>query len=213
MQVTKEMLEYEKWRKMLTPAEISDEQLHILVEAMEDDDRPRDILRRMYEEKVRKVCNQHVETTTRGDVEFVIDYKDGAQEISELRNTVLRDGKIALAKSLANEVADPYDFYVESMTFGSSGASGSTPKFVDESRTGLFGTTLLTKSVISSIDTASPQEAIFTSVVVYDELVGHALNEMGLKMKNGDLYSMITFPDLNKTSQMQLTINWHISML
>lgn len=58
MQVTKEMLEYKKWRKMLTPTEISDEQLRDLVEAMEHDDRPRDILRRMYEEKVRKVCNQ-----------------------------------------------------------------------------------------------------------------------------------------------------------
>jgi len=180
---------------------------------MEDDNRPKEILRRMYEEKVHKVCNQRTDTVARGDVEVVIDYKDGSRETCEMKNTVLRKGKSALASSLANQVNDPYDFYIESMTFGSNGASGATPKYVEDTRTGLFGTTLLTKNVISSIDTDAPTEVILTSVVAYDEAVGYALNEMALKMKSGYLYSMITFPDLNKTSQMQLTINWKISFL
>ena len=128
----------------------------------------------------------------RGDVEVVIDHKDGKQERRSFKNTILRAGKVALAKSLANDVEDPYDFYISNMLFGTNGTTGGTPKFVDESRTGLFGTTLLTKNVISSVDETAPTTAIFTSVVTFTEGNGNNLNEMALRMADGDLYSMIT---------------------
>ncbi len=149
----------------------------------------------------------------RGDVEIIIDYDDGKQERREMRNTLLRKGKVALAKSLTNDVEDPYNFFINRMLFGTSGTSSGTPKFIDETRNGLFGTTLINKTVISSVDESAPTTAIFTSVVTFDEGNGSSLSEMLLQMLNGDAYSMITFPDLGKTSSMQLTFNWRISFL
>ncbi len=163
--------------------------------------------------KEEKEANAQTNVKSKGTVECIVEYKDGSQEILDFNNTILQNGKIALANSITNAVNDPFDFYVNSMVFGTQGASGGTPKFVDASRTGLFGPTLLTKNVISSIDTAAPTTAIFTSVITFTEANGNALNEMGLKLKNGDIYSMLTFPDLNKTSLMQLTFNWRISFL
>ena len=39
------------------------------------------------------------------------------------------------------------------------------------------------------------------------------LNEMALQMANGQLYSMTTFPDLNKTEDMQITFNWRLNFI
>lgn len=151
--------------------------------------------------------------TTKGRVECIVNYKDGNTTKTSTHNTVLRNGKIAIANGLAREINDPFDFYIDEMIFGTNGTSGGTPKFVEESRSGLFSSILLSKSVISSIDAAAPTTAIFTAVVGYDEAVGSDLNEMALVMANGDLYSMTTFPDLGKTSDMQLTFNWYLSIL
>ena len=158
---------------------------------------------------------EHPETNVagRGDVFITIDYKDNHRERCHLRNTLLRKGKVALAKSLSNDVSEVYDYYINRMLFGTNGVSSDTPKYVDESRSGLFGSTILAKNVISSVDTSAPTTAIFTSVITHDEANGEELSEMALEMKNGELYSMLTFPVLTKTSQMQLTINWRITLL
>lgn len=148
-----------------------------------------------------------------GNVELIIEYLDGTKEIKRIKNTVLRTGKTALAQALGNEQNDPFDFYIEKMLFGTNGTSGGIPKFVEETRTGLFGTTLLTKNVIASIDASAPTSVILTAVVAFDEGVGSSLNEMALKMKNGDLYSMVTFGDVAKSSSMQLTWNWSVNFL
>ena len=68
----------------------------------------------------------------------------------------------------------------------------------------MFGVTRLSKPALSNIDGAMPTQVIFTSVIKYDEVVGVTLNEMALQMANGDLYSMTTFSDLNKTEDMQI---------
>jgi len=200
---------FETWREMLTPEDISDEELSLVLER----DDAKQTLRNMVQEKVSNITSPSTKVKGRGDVEVIVEYTDGSTEVHKTPNTILRNGKIALASSLANEVADPYDFYIESMIFGSGGATGGTAKFVEETRNGLFGTTLLTKNVISSIDPSGPTTAILTSVVGFDEAVGHPINEMALVMKSGDLYSMVTFPDLNKTASMQLTINWRVTFL
>ena len=150
---------------------------------------------------------------TRGDVVCKIFYRSGDIKELNFRNTILRKGKEAIAKTLANEVDDPFSFFVDKMLFGTNGTVSEVPRFVDDSRNGLFGPALLSKSVISSIDPNSPNIAIFTSVITFDEGVGNSLNEMALQLDNGDLYSMVTFPDLGKTADMQIVWNWHLTIL
>lgn len=149
-----------------------------------------------------------------GMVTCKIEYNDSDRmDCFTVKNAMLRAGKVAIVKCLANQQNSPFDFYVDKMIFGTNGTIAGVPRFVEEARTGLFGLTLLTKNAIASIDSSAPTSVIFTSVVAYDEGVGSSLNEMALKMKNGELYAMTTFPDLGKTSNMQLTWNWVVSYL
>lgn len=159
--------------------------------------------------------NPNIETQThpKGDVQLIIDYLDGSQEIREFHNTVLRKGREALAASLANEIGNSFDFFISRMLFGDGGTQGGVPKFVDTARNGLFGITRAAKPVIASIDPQINSQVVFTSVLAFEEANGFALSEMALKMNNGDLYSMATFADLNKTSQMQITWNWRLSFV
>ena len=99
------------------------------------------------------------------------------------------------------------------MVFGDGGTQAGAKKYVDTSRNGLFGTTRASKPVMSSVDSEIPTQAMFTSVLKFDEANGYALNEMGLQMANDDYYSMVTFPDLNKTSEIQITFNWRLSFV
>jgi hypothetical protein len=100
------------------------------------------------------------------------------------------------------------------MLFGDGGTSGDgQPKFVDSSRSGLFGTTQVNKPITSTIDPINATQVVFTSVVSYSEGNGFVLNEMALQMNTGDLYSMATFGGITKTSQIQLTWNWRLSII
>ena len=159
--------------------------------------------------------NPNIETQThpKGDVQLIIDYLDGSQEIREFNNSVLRKGREALAASLANEIGNGFDFFISRMLFGDGGTQGGVPKFVDTARNGLFGITRAAKPVIASFDPQINSQVVFTSVLSFEEANGFALSEMALKMNNGDLYSMATFADLNKTSQMQITWNWRLSFV
>jgi len=150
---------------------------------------------------------------TLGYVCGIIEYFDGNKVPFEFKNTVLNKGREALAASLANNFTGEYNFYISRMVFGDGGTSGGSKKYVNTNRNGLFGTTRASKPVISSIDSNMPYQAIFTSVLRFDEANGYALNEMALQMGNDDFYSMVTFPDLNKTSDMQITFNWRLSFV
>lgn len=149
----------------------------------------------------------------KGDVERIIKWKDGRRDHYSFHNTVLKGGRVALVKSLTNNIGSSYEFYITRMLFGDGGTQGGVKKFVDASRNGLFGVTRVSKPVISSIDPSVTSQAIFTSIIKFDEAVGVTLNEMALQMKNGDLYSLTTFPDLTKTEEMQITWNWRIQMV
>jgi hypothetical protein len=148
----------------------------------------------------------------KGEVEMIIKYADG-EETRHFHNAVLRKGKEALAASLANDIGASYDFFISRMLFGDGGSSSGVPKFVNTERNGLFGITRAIKPVISTIDPNMLSQVVFTSVLDYDEANGITLNEMALQMNNGDLYSMATFADLNKTSSMQITWNWRNSFV
>jgi hypothetical protein len=148
-----------------------------------------------------------------GHVQAIIDYECGKKEIIEFPNTILAKGREALAASLANQYVGTYDYYINRMLFGDGGTSNGSTKYVASSRNGLFGITQASKPVIATVDANIPSQVIFTSVVSKSEANGAVLNEMALQMANGDFYSMVTFPDLSKTSQMQITWNWRLSFV
>jgi hypothetical protein len=148
----------------------------------------------------------------KGTVKLIID-ENGQQETFHYNNTVLMKGREALASCLANQIGDEFEFYINRMIFGDQGTSGGVPKYVHSSRTGLFGATVVSKPVISSVDPDNLNIATFTSVISRTEGNGYALSEMALQMANGHIYSMVTFPDISKTSSMQLTWSWSITIL
>jgi len=150
---------------------------------------------------------------SKGIIEAVIDYKNGNREILSFDNAVLRSGREALASVLANQIGDNFEFFISRMIFGDGGTNGGVPKFVQTARSGLFGTTRVNKPVVASIDPATPSQVVFTAVISFSEGNGFTLNEMALVMDNGNLYSMATFSDLTKTSQMQITWNWRLSFV
>lgn len=153
------------------------------------------------------------EILARGDVEIIAEWKDGRKEVFDVRNTILLKGRRALAQGLANAIGDSFEFYITRMLFGDGGTSGGVKKFVDSARDGLFGVVRISKPAIANIDNSIPTQTILTSVITFDEGVGITLNEMALQMANGDLYSMTTFPDLNKTVDMQITFNWRLNFV
>lgn len=135
------------------------------------------------------------------------------KEIIKFNNALLDKGREALAKVLANEVEDTFDLYVSKMLFGDGGTSGGVPKTVISSRTGLFGTTVASKGIISNIDPNIPSQVVFTAVLKFDDANGSTINELALQLANGDLYSMATFAGVSKTSDMQITMNWRLSFI
>lgn len=155
----------------------------------------------------------HFPVKVSGHVFRTIEYLDGRTEKVDFPNTILRKGREALASSLAHEIGDTFEFYVTRMLFGDGGTSGGATKFVNTERNGLFGVTRASKPVISQVDPNIPSQVIFTSVLSYSEANGAVLNEMALQMGSGDLYSMVTFADLTKTDQMQITWNWRLSFV
>jgi hypothetical protein len=99
------------------------------------------------------------------------------------------------------------------MLFGDGGATNGATKYVSSDRNGLFGITRASRPVIATVDPNIPSQVIFTSVLTFNDANGYVLNEMALQMATGDLYSMVTFPDLTKTSQMQITWSWRLSFV
>jgi len=149
-----------------------------------------------------------------GTVGYTIEYKDGRKVAgNSLRNTVLDTGKAGMANTLGNFVTGNNPYFITRMIWGNGGTLGGTPKYVDAGRDGLFGITQLIKPVIASLDSVITTQVVFTSVMLFDDINGATINEMALQMSTGDLYSMVTFGDLIKTSDMQITWNWTISMI
>ena len=148
-----------------------------------------------------------------GFVTAVIDYKCGKKEYLAFPNTVLTTGREALAATIANSLGGGFNLYINRMLFGDGGTSSGTTKYVSSSRNGLFGITQASKPVIASVDPNIPSQVVFTSVVAFADANGAVLSEMALQLATGDLYSMVTFPNLTKTSSMQITWGWRLSFI
>jgi hypothetical protein len=151
----------------------------------------------------------------RGDVDAIISYEDGTEETIAFRNTILTKGCQALAASLAKGFGQEYNYYINRMIFGNGGTDGGgARKFVPPSRQGLFcGTPVVSKPVVSAVDPDMPSQVVFTSVLTVNDANGITLNEMALQMANGELYSMVTFPNLTKTNVMSIVWNWRLSFV
>ena len=126
------------------------------------------------------------------------------------QNTVLLGGKTLMARSLAGEVNDPFDFYVSSMEFGTGGLDGTTPKTVNSGLNSLYLSAGVEVLVGRAWSNSAPTQATFTGTLNTDTGNGVDFNEAALKIANGDLFSMVTFPALSKTSNLQITLNWTI---
>jgi hypothetical protein len=155
------------------------------------------------------------EQLSRGSIQMIIDWDDPCKprEYRYFKNTVLTLGRVAMASSLANDIGNQFNFFISRMLFGDGGTVGGVPQFVDAGRNGLFGITRANLPVIAQVDPLMPTQAIFTSVIGFDQANGFVLSEMALQMNTGDFFSMATFPDLSKTPQIQITFNWQLSFV
>ncbi len=149
----------------------------------------------------------------KGHVTVTIKYKNAPDRVVNFNNALLDKGRQALASSVANTFADEFDFFITKMVFGDGGTSGGVPLTVSSVRTGLFGATVISKNVVAVQDPNALHQAVFTVTLRFDEANSSAINEIALQMENGDLYSMATFPDINKTSDMQITFTWRLSFV
>lgn len=155
----------------------------------------------------------HDPIIVRGDILRVTEYDNGKITKKRFKNTVLNNGRRALTASLANQFGDMYSFFIHKMVFGDGGCEGEAERFIGAERTGLFGITRAAKPVITRIDNTTPSQLILTSILTFDDANDYVLNEMGLQMANGQLYSMVTMPNFTKRSNMQLTWSWRLSFL
>ena len=149
-----------------------------------------------------------------GEVDLDIDYGDGSSEHRHFKNTVLLKGRAALAKCLANEIGDEFRYYIDTMLFGNGGTLDQSPKYVQAEQNGLFGVQVWSRPVIATVSPTNPNVVVFTAVIAKTSSPQAAMtNEMALVMANGDFYSMVTFPDLNKQANMQLTWTWTLTFV
>ncbi len=152
----------------------------------------------------------------KGDIQMVFQHKDGTRRVLDYEdtpNTVLRGGRLAVARMLANRLDGGSFYYITRMLWGDGGAVDGVKKYVDYTRNGLFGTTRLSKPVIATMDPTSPTTVTFTSVMTYDDIPHVMVNEMALQMSNGDLYSMSTFAGFTKLPEMEITFHWRCTFV
>ena len=148
---------------------------------------------------------------TKGSIEIIVkNIKTNKIETRYKNNTVLLSGKANMAKCLASEVNDPFDFYINSMEFGTGGLDGGTPKTVNSDLNSLYTSAGVEVLVGRSWSNSLPQEASFTGTLNSETANGIDLSEAALKMADGTYFSLATFPALSKTSDLQITLNWTI---
>lgn len=125
-------------------------------------------------------------------------------------NTTLEAGAAVIVRNLARQNGSFEEFYISSMVFGNGGTEGGNRKSINSDRKSLFGQVLLEKPVIAVVNPDNSSQAIFTSSLGKEDLVGVPINEAGLKMANGELYAMTTFADYTKGENMRINYDWNV---
>lgn len=169
--------------------------------------------------------NAQTAVRTTGDIQCIIEYRNGKRYEMGFPNTVLLGGRAALAQVLTNTLGTcpsvnssvatnlVPSLYINAMQFGNNGVDGETPKIVSPARTSLFGPPVVTKLVNSYVSQTVTTQAVFTTTLLFDDAVDIYLSEMALQMTNNELYSMVTFPKIMKTAETQITFNWTLNFI
>jgi hypothetical protein len=165
--------------------------------------------------------NSYVQSVGYGDI--IVENKNGDKKIYQFKNAILKTGREAIVKSLThtlqacsnanNGFEYAFPFFIKNMLFGNGGEVGGVPRVVNQNQSGLYGVTVASKAVNSLINPNNSTQAIFTSVLTFNDGNGYTINEIGLQMGSNDLYSLSTFSGIAKTSQIQITFNWNINIL
>jgi len=163
---------------------------------------------------------------TTGHINCTIEYRNGKKYEMCFPNTVLIGGRAALAQVLTNSLGTcpsvdaslntnlVPSLYVNQMIFGNNGVyDTNVPKVVSPARDSLFGLPVANKLVNSYVNQSVTTQAVFTTTLLFDDAVGIYLSEMALQMTNGVLYSMVTFPEIYKSAETQITFNWTLNFV
>lgn len=143
-----------------------------------------------------------------GPIHLIIEEDGKNKKELFFTNRVLRSGHTTLCKYLINEQEDKP--YISEIIFGDGGAEGRTPKKIHPDRKTLFGITKLNKEIVAQIDPEDLSTLVIAVVVEKNEANDCMINEIALKMSNGDLFSMATFSGFEKTEKMRLTWIWRV---
>ncbi len=170
-------------------------------------------------------CESIVET--KGYLDYIVQYKNGKEYKVSFPNLVLATGREAIAQMLTNTLGTcpsssstssssnlVPSLYINAMLFGSNGVdSGGTPLIVSPNRQTLFGTVTVSKAVNSYVSQSVATQANFSATLLFADAVNQNINEMALQMTNNYLYSMVTFPSIYKTADMQITFNLSLNFI
>lgn len=113
--------------------------------------------------------------------------------------SLLYESKNAIAAILSEAIVQ--------VVFGDGGSVEGKKKLVSKDRTTLFGVTRVVKPAMPYIEGNKIIVPIRLDWADGNDMV---LNEVGLKLKNGNLLCMETFVGVYKTDQMKLSWNWEI---
>lgn len=165
--------------------------------------------------------NTNIQSVGYGDI--IVENKNGDKQIYQFKNSILKTGREAIVKSLTHtlqactntngEYTYAFPYFIKNMLFGNGGEVGGVPRAVSANQNGLYGVAVATKAVNSLINPNNSTQAVFTSVLTFNDGNGYTINEIGLQMGSSDLYSLSTFNGIAKTNQIQITFSWNINIL
>ena len=136
-------------------------------------------------------------------------------------NNVLNIGRLTLLQGLAN-MAVQSKVYFKSCVVGNGGSyyvdpgTGYVAYDVSRDRTALFGDIKDEVSVITTVNTdaANSPYAMVSSVLGSQSAAnGSYINEVGLRLKNDELYALVTWPGTSKTSSIEIVLDWFVYFL
>ena len=110
--------------------------------------------------------------------------------------------------AMANQFAS-YNFYISKMVFGTGGEDGTIPKTIDINREDIYNS-VLEVPVSPEWNIGYKTRFKCTGVISTTDCNSMRINEAGLKTEEGELFSMVTFSGLTKSSELKFTLNWTI---
>ncbi len=147
--------------------------------------------------------------TARGFIDVHIRWKNGNTFTVRYNNHIIDSGRNFLAGSLLKETGP----YIVNMLFGDGGTQDGVPKEINPAQDKMNGVVRLRKPVIAQLDPEMPNQVIFTVVLGENEGNDFTINEMALEMSDERLFNLSTFPNLNKTNEMEITYCWCVCFI